>query len=127
MNLKPLHHPFRHLIGEILLDKNSPTAQTIVGKTDSLSSDENKYRILPMEVIAGKEELQTTVTEHGNRFELDLGETYWNSRLQEEHRIMADLVEKDSLVRDLCCGVGPFVIPIAKRGVNVIANDLNPG
>ena len=28
---------------------------------------------------------------------------------------------------DLCSGIGPFVIPIAKRGFDVIANDLNPG
>ena len=40
---------------------------------------------------------------------------------------MADLIDPDSKVIDLCCGIGPFVIPIAKRGIDVLANDLNPG
>ena len=54
------------------------------------------------------------------------GETYWNSRLQEEHQKMAKIIDEKSLCVDLCCGIGPFVIPIAKRGIAVLANDLNP-
>ena len=80
-----------------------------------------------MELIAGENNFKTVHVEHGNRFELDLEQTYWNSRLQEEHKIMADLIEMGSKVVDLCCGIGPFVIPIAKRGFDIIANDLNPG
>ena len=120
---------YKNLIGEILLD-NIPTAKTVVAKNDTLGTEskvENKFRILPMELIAGENNFKTVHVEHGNRFELDLEQTYWNSRLQEEHKIMADLIERDSKVVDLCCGIGPFVIPIAKRGFDIIANDLNPG
>jgi len=108
---------------------NIPTAKTVVAKNDTLGTEskvENKFRILPMELIAGENNFKTVHVEHGNRFELDLEQTYWNSRLQEEHKIMADLIERDSKVVDLCCGIGPFVIPIAKRGFDIIANDLNP-
>ena len=79
-----------------------------------------------MEIVAGEQNLRTIHNEHGSTFEFDLGETYWNSRLQEEHKIMANLIRPKSFVIDLCCGIGPFVIPIAKRGIDILANDLNP-
>ena len=39
---------------------------------------------------------------------------------------MSDQIEEKSVCVDLCCGIGPFAIPIAKRGIRTIANDLNP-
>ena len=108
LNLKEAHQPYRTIIGEILLD-HVPQAKTVVVKNDTLGSEsktENKFRILPMEIISGEKILHTTHNEHGSRFELDLGETYWNSRLQEEHKIMADLIGPESFVIDLCCGIG---------------------
>ena len=90
LNLKEAHLKYKHLIGEILLD-NIPTAKTVVFKNDTLGTEskiENKFRILPMELIAGEPNFKTVHAEHGNKFELDLAETYWNSRLQEEHKIM---------------------------------------
>ncbi|CAG5106133.1 Oidioi.mRNA.OKI2018_I69.chr1.g2698.t1.cds [Oikopleura dioica] len=126
VNLKKPHFEYKELIGRILLDK-VPTVKTVIAKNDSLTeSEENKFRILPFEVIAGKDSLQTEHREHGNRFHLDMGETYWNSRLQEEHKIMSDQIDEKSVCVDLCCGIGPFAIPIAKRGIRTIANDLNP-
>ena len=128
LNLKEPHYPHRHLIGAILLD-HVPQARTVVVKSDTLGAEskcENKFRILPMEIVAGEENLKTVHNEHGNGFEFDLGETYWNSRLQEEHKIMANLIQPSSFVIDLCCGIGPFVMPIAKRGIDLLANDLNP-
>ena len=94
LNLKEAHYPHRHLIGAILLD-HVPQARTVVVKSDTLGAEskcENKFRILPMEIVAGEENLKTVHNEHGNGFEFDLGETYWNSRLQEEHKIMAMVV-----------------------------------
>ena len=108
LNLKEAHQKYRQIIGDILLD-HVPQAKTVVVKNDTLGSEsksENKFRILPMEIISGEKNLQTTHNEHGSRFELDLGETYWNSRLQEEHKIMADLIAPESFVIDLCCGIG---------------------
>jgi len=120
VNLKKPHFEYKKLIGRVLLDK-VPTVKTVIAKNDSLTeSEENKFRILPFEVIAGKDSLQTTHKEHGNTFHLDMGETYWNSRLQ----IMSELIDEKSVCVDLCCGIGPFAIPIAKRGIRTIANDL---
>ena len=51
---------------------------------------------------------------------------YWNSRLEQEHaRMIAQCLPKQS-VCDIFAGVGPFSIPLAKKGCLVFANDLNP-
>ena len=94
VNLKLDHFPYRKVIGQVLLDKIG-TAKTIVAKNDTLgekSKAKNRFRILPFEVIGGVECLETVHVEHGCKFHLNLAETYWNSRLQEEHQYMAQHV-----------------------------------
>jgi tRNA (guanine37-N1)-methyltransferase len=51
---------------------------------------------------------------------------YWNSRLQQEHLRKIRSFTKDDVICDMMCGIGPFAIPLAKRGCTVYANDLNP-
>lgn len=52
---------------------------------------------------------------------------FWNSRLSSEHDRIARKFDRYSAVFDCCAGVGPFVLPAARRGARVIvANDLNP-
>jgi len=36
------------------------------------------------------------------------------------------LFEPEDIVADVFAGVGPFVVPAAKKGCAVFANDLNP-
>ena len=77
INLKKEHSEFKTIIGEVFLEK-TPSAKTVVAKNDTLNvSVENKFRILPFEIIAGENSLDTTHVEHGNRFHLNLEETYW--------------------------------------------------
>ncbi len=66
------------------------------------------------------------VLECNCRFRFNYREVYWNSRLQEEHRRIIDSCAAGSVVCDMFAGVGPFVVPIAKRGCRALANDLNP-
>ena len=69
---KKEHSEFKTIIGEVFLEK-TPSAKTVVAKNDTLNvSVENKFRILPFEIIAGENSLDTTHVEHGNRFQVNV-------------------------------------------------------
>lgn len=51
---------------------------------------------------------------------------YWNSRLQTEHNRLVSLLSPEDVLADVFAGVGPFALPVAKKGCGVFANDLNP-
>mmetsp|Transcript_17974 Transcript_17974/g.23499 ORF Transcript_17974/g.23499 Transcript_17974/m.23499 type:complete len:474 (-) Transcript_17974:35-1456(-) len=121
-NLREELMPYRYLIGQVVLDKNAHI-KTVVTKTGNI---ETKFRTFPMEVIAGKEDFNVVVKEHGVRFSFNFAEVYWNSRLQEEHRIVVSRFKKGQVIADAMCGIGPFAVPAAKKGCKVYANDLNP-
>ena len=79
-----------------------------------------------MEILAGENNLSTSVKQDGCIFEFDFSKVYWNSRLQTEHSRLVKLFESDDVVCDMFAGVGPFAIPAAKKGCSVYGNDLNP-
>jgi tRNA (guanine37-N1)-methyltransferase len=122
LNLKPEHEPFKFIIGQVLIDKLR-NIKTVVNKVGNI---QNMFRVFEMQVLAGNDDLATQVTESGCRFNFDFGLVYWNSRLSTEHHRLVSLLQKSDLVCDLFAGVGPFAIPIAKKGATVFANDLNP-
>lgn len=66
------------------------------------------------------------VKENGVTYEFDFSRVYWNPRLSTEHQRVVDLVKRGDTVFDVFAGVGPFAIPAARSGANVLANDLNP-
>jgi tRNA (guanine37-N1)-methyltransferase len=139
VNLRAEHLPYKRLIGQVLLEKNSPRLRSVVNKVESLSrdgtaadqrtaSDEKawRFRVFPMEVLAGESNLLTSVRENGARFELDYREVYWNSRLETEHKRIVEQLGPSAVVADAFAGIGPFAVPAALRGASVYANDLNP-
>jgi tRNA (guanine37-N1)-methyltransferase len=106
-----------------------------------------------MKLLAGENNYITEVRENGSRFRFDYSQVYWNSRwapinyhykkdfiffpkrLQQEHQRIVNLYapykEKSStedghVICDVMAGVGPFSLPLAKRGLFVYCNDLNP-
>lgn len=108
-----------------------------------------------MEVIAGENNFITAVKEHDCKFQMDFSKVYWNSRLETEHRRIVrtlapvgtsqsvhlfpdDVVaclfsapiscsfDQSDIVVDAFAGIGPFVVPAAKKRVTCYANDLNP-
>ena len=107
----------------MLLNKNSPQIKTVVNKTNTIH---DIFRFFQMEVIAGENNLYTSVKQDGCIFEFDFSKVYWNSRLQMEHSRLVELFDPGDVVCDMFAGVGPFAIPAAKRGCIVYANDLNP-
>ena len=124
MNLREQYLPYKHLIGQILVDKN-PNITTVINKTFDVGT-ESAFRTFPYEVLAGPNDLDVTVHEADCEFRFNFGKVYWNSRLGTEHARLFESFKEGEAVCDVMAGVGPFAIPAGKRKVFVRANDLNP-
>lgn len=122
MNLNKEYLPYKHIIGQIILDKN-PMIKTVVNKLDSIDT---KYRFFKMELLAGEPNYVVEHHESNCRFTFDFTHVYWNSRLHTEHDRLVQLFQPTDVIADVFAGVGPFAIPAAKKGCAVFANDLNP-
>ncbi|KAL3276526.1 hypothetical protein HHI36_011903 [Cryptolaemus montrouzieri] len=122
VNLREHLLPYKKLIGEVLLEKVK-NCKSVVNKLDMI---DNTYRNFEMEILSGEDNMQTSVKENGCLFEFDFSTVYWNSRLCTEHERIIEIVKSNDLFIDVFAGVGPFSIPIAKKGCYVHANDLNP-
>ncbi|XP_055012027.1 tRNA (guanine(37)-N1)-methyltransferase isoform X1 [Boleophthalmus pectinirostris] len=122
MNLREHQLPYRNLIGQVIMDKN-PGVTCVVNKTNTIDST---YRNFKMEVLAGEENMVAKVKENGVTYEFDFSRVYWNPRLSTEHQRIVQQVKPGDTVFDVFAGVGPFAIPAARCGANVLANDLNP-
>ncbi|XP_053836281.1 tRNA (guanine(37)-N1)-methyltransferase isoform X1 [Vidua macroura] len=122
LNLRDHQLPYRHLIGQVIMDKN-PGVTCVVNKTNIIDST---YRNFEMEVLAGENNLVTKVKENNIAYELDFSKVYWNPRLSTEHGRIVELLRAGDVLFDVFAGIGPFAIPAAKRKCRVFANDLNP-
>jgi tRNA (guanine37-N1)-methyltransferase len=110
-------------IGDALL-RFVPRAR-VVGWDHGVHGPERRRRI---ERLAGAGDWSTVHRE--NRLELcvDLERAYFSPRLAGEHARVASEVRDGDRVYDLCCGVGPFSVHIARdgRAREVVAVDANP-
>ncbi|NWT02242.1 TRM5 methyltransferase, partial [Mionectes macconnelli] len=122
LNLRDHQLPYRHLIGQVIIDKN-PGITCAVNKTSIIDST---YRNFEMEVLAGEKNLVTKVKENNTVYELDFSKVYWNPRLSTERGRIVELLKPGDVLFDVFAGIGPFAIPAAKKKCRVFANDLNP-
>ncbi|KAJ8084577.1 tRNA(m(1)G37)methyltransferase [Marasmius tenuissimus] len=122
MNLNEEYLPYKHVIGEIFLDKNK-NIKTVVNKLDNIDT---QFRFFEMEVLAGERNFVVEHHESDCRFTFDFSQVYWNSRLHTEHERIVTLLTPGEVLADVFAGVGPFALPAAKKGCAVLANDLNP-
>lgn len=122
LNLRDEYLPHRHLIAQVILDKN-PNIRTVVNKLDTIH---HEFRFFEMEVLAGDDDLNVETVEHGVRYSFNFAQVYWNSRLSTEHARLVELFKPGEIVVDAFAGVGPFAVPAAHKGCFVLASDLNP-
>lgn len=122
LNLRDIHLPYKTIIGQVFLDK-TPSVRTVVNKVNAIDTT---FRYFTMEILAGEKNTITTTKEHGCTYQFDFARVYWNSRLSNEHTSLAACMKKDDVLYDVFAGVGPFAVPAARKGVRVLANDLNP-
>jgi tRNA (guanine37-N1)-methyltransferase len=124
LNLRERYQPYKHLIAEVLADKN-PKVRTVINKLDNVGT-ENVFRTFQYEVLSGPDDMNVTLREQDCTFAFDFAKVYWNSRLQTEHGRLCSIFKEGEAICDVMAGVGPFAIPAGKKKAFVWANDLNP-
>ncbi len=85
-------------------------------------------RVRRVERIAGSGPWTARHRENQLEFDVDVERAYFSPRLAGEHARLAAAVRAGERVYDLCCGVGPFAVTIAREGraSSVVAVDVNP-
>lgn len=76
MNLRDEALPYKHIIGQVIVDKN-PAIRTVVNKIGQI---ETEFRTFPLEVLAGDNDMVVTLKESNAMFTFNFAEVYWNSR-----------------------------------------------
>ncbi|CAG0902235.1 unnamed protein product, partial [Cyprideis torosa] len=67
-NLREHLLPYKHLIGQVILDKLQPAVTTVVNKSDNIVTE---FRNFQFEVLAGDGNTQVSVFENNCTFEFD--------------------------------------------------------
>lgn len=139
--------------GQVIIDKN-PGITCVVNKTNTIDStyrnfqmevlagesnmvakvsssyqSESAYSVTSVfkdTSVCNLPFILSQVRENGVFYEFDFSHVYWNPRLSTEHERIVSLLQRGATVVDVFAGVGPFAIPAARRGCEVLANDLNP-
>ena len=96
-------------------------ATTVVNRASKVSGE---LRVREWDVLVG-ESTETVHREYSHEFALDIAEVYFSPRLAtERHRVIEQVTEGEHAL-DMFAGVGPFAVPMAGRGADVVACDLN--
>jgi tRNA (guanine37-N1)-methyltransferase len=96
--------------------------RTVVNRASKVRGE---LRVRDWDVLAG-EGTETVHREYGHDFHLDIATVYFSPRLATERHRVAEQVDAGERVVDMFAGVGPFVVPMAARGAEVVGVDLNP-
>eukprot|EP01049_Picozoa_sp_SAG25_P010671 SAG25_NODE_1192_length_3655_cov_5.906637_3_plen_149_part_00 len=70
LNLRDEQLPFKELIGQVVLDKNTPRIRTVLNKIGTIT---NEFRVFAHEVLVGEKETKVLVKEGGCTFRFDFG------------------------------------------------------
>jgi len=88
------------------------------------SKVKGQRRVRDWEVLAG-DRTETVHREYGCEYALDLAAVYFSPRLATERHRVAEQVGAGEHAFDMFAGVGPFVVPFAKRGATCVGVDVN--
>ncbi len=111
-------------IASAVLESDIPARAVI----DRASKVKGETRVRDWNVLADTDERSPTETvhrEYGCEFLVDLADVYFSPRLATERHRVAQQVADGEHAFDMFAGVGPFAIPFAKRGAEVVGTDLN--
>ena len=107
-------------IAEAVMASDVP-CETVLNRASPI---EGELRVRRWDVLAG-DGTETVHREYGHEFALDVAEVYFSPRLAtERHRVIEQVAPGETVV-DMFAGVGPYAVPMAGRGADVVACDLN--
>ncbi len=123
VRLPPALAPRGREIGEALR-RFVPRAR-LVGADYGVHGAERRREV---ERLAGSGPWRTRHRENGIEFDVDVERAYFSPRLAREHARVAAEVRGGERIYDLCCGVGPFALTIARASPAsaITAVDSNP-
>lgn len=107
-------------IAEAVMASHVP-CETVVNRASPV---EGELRVRQWEVLAGNG-TETVHREYGHEFLLDIAEVYFSPRLATERHRVTEQVDAGEHAFDMFAGVGPYAVPMAARGAEVVACDLN--
>jgi len=107
-------------LADAIAESDIPT-KTVLNRASKIQGAE---RVRDWEILVG-EETEAIHREYGCEFALDLAAVYFSPRLATERHRVIEQVHEGEQVFDMFAGVGPFAIPIAKRGATVVGTDIN--
>ncbi|MBX0284807.1 class I SAM-dependent methyltransferase family protein [Halomicroarcula sp. F28] len=96
----------------------------VEGVLNRASKIKGTERVRDWEILAG-DTTEAVHREYGCAFELDLAEVYFSPRLATERHRVVEQVREGEQAFDMFAGVGPFVVPFAKRGGTCVGTDIN--
>jgi tRNA (guanine37-N1)-methyltransferase len=114
----------KKVIGNAILRSNR-NVHTVLSKAGVVNGT---FRTRMFDFLAGELKTETTHSENGCKYRLDIAKVYFSPRLSHEHERVASAVRESETVIDMFAGVGPFAILIAKthKNVQIYAVDANP-
>ncbi|WP_436903267.1 class I SAM-dependent methyltransferase [Halovenus halobia] len=107
-------------LADALVDSDIPT-KTVLNRASKIRGEQ---RVRDWEVLVG-DETEALHREYGCEFALDLAAVYFSPRLATERHRVTEQVAAGEQVFDMFAGVGPFTIPMAKRGEHAVGVDIN--
>jgi tRNA (guanine37-N1)-methyltransferase len=108
-------------IAEVIRTKRNHI-KTVLNKATMIGGEN---RTASFEVLAGSSTV-TTHREFGIPYRLDLARVFFNPCLAyERNRVAMQAIAGETVLVPFA-GIGPFVLPLAKRGVFVVAIEKNP-
>jgi len=108
-------------LADAIVESDIPV-ETVLNRASKI---EGELRVREWEVLHG-ETTETVHREYGCAYLVDLARVFFSPRLATERHRVTEQVEPGEQVFDMFAGVGPFVIPAAKRGATAVGVDKNP-
>lgn len=109
--------PHKKEIADAVLSSGR-SIRVVLNKTAKLQGDS---RVAAFELLAGSGSTVTTHREFGFSYRLDVSTVFWSNSLSYERMRLAASARAGEDVIIPFSGVGPFAIPLAARGANVLA------